>query len=102
MMGDMMDNLRKNQEMVEARLKEIRVNGEAGDGAIKVEADGKGEILNISINPDKIDMQDTDNLEDLLLVAVNRAIALAQKSQETEAQKSLNSLIPGGLGGLFG
>lgn len=97
-----MDNLRKNQEMVEARLKEIRVNGEAGDGAIKVEADGKGEILNISINPDKIDMQDTDNLEDLLLVAVNRAIALAQKSQETEAQKSLNSLIPGGLGGLFG
>lgn len=101
-MGDMMDNLRKNQEMVEARLKEIRVNGEAGDGAIKVEADGKGEILNISINPDKIDMQDTDNLEDLLLVAVNRAIALAQKSQETEAQKSLNSLIPGGLGGLFG
>lgn len=97
-----MDNLRKNQEMVEARLKEIRVNGEAGDRAIKVEADGKGEILNISINPDKIDMQDTDNLEDLLLVAVNRAIALAQKSQETEAQKSLNSLIPGGLGGLFG
>lgn len=102
MMDDMMKNFKANQEAVEKHLAQVRVKGESGGGAIEVEADGKGEILNISIDKEKIDVSDVEELEDLLLVAVNRAIYLAQKEQKSQTEKSLNSMLPGGLGGLSG
>ncbi len=101
-MNDMMRNLMENQQQVAERLKEIKVVADAGSGAVKIEANAKCEVLNITLDPEKIDVTDTEALEDTLLIATNRVMKLALKAQEEETRKSLNSLMPGGLSGLFG
>lgn len=102
MMNDMMKNLKANQEEMEKKLRESTVKADSGSGEVTVKANGKCEILNIAIDHEKIDLTDHEALEDLILVTINRAIKLAQKEQERETQKSLNSIMPGGLSGLFG
>jgi DNA-binding YbaB/EbfC family protein len=94
-MGDM-------QEKMKVKLAEITVSAEAGDGAITVTADGNRTITNISIDPDKIDTGDREELEDLLLVAVNRALEAAAEKEASEGQRLMQDMLPPGLSGMFG
>lgn len=85
-MGDMMKMLQQAQQM-QGRLQEIQeqltrqtVTGSAGGGMVTVEADGKGQVRRVRIDPSVA--SDVEMLEDLVLVAVtdaqNRAAKLAQ------------------------
>ena len=97
-----MGNMQARQEEMEKKLAATTIDAEAGDGAIKVRGNGVHEVLNISIDKDKIDLTDVEELEDLLLVAMNR---LAEKTQE-EATKiseaSIKDMMPPGMDGLAG
>ena len=70
----------------------------SGGGMVEVTVDGKHLIKSIKINPDAIDPDDAEMLEDLITVAVNEAIANATKTSEEEM-----GAITGGLNmpGLF-
>jgi nucleoid-associated protein EbfC len=94
-MGDM-------QEKIKAKLAEITVTAEAGDGAITITADGNRTITNIRIDPEKVDTGDREALEDLLLVAINRALEAAAEQEASEGQRLMQDMLPPGLGGLFG
>lgn len=102
MMNDMMKKMKANQEQMQKKLKEVKVKADSGNGAVTIEADGTGEILNIKIDQAKIDSDDTEALEDLILVATNRVLEMAEKQEKKEAQKSLGSMMPGGLSEMFG
>lgn len=102
--GNMNAMLKQAQKMQEdmAALQEDLENREytatSGGGLISVTVDGKHFIKNIKINPDAIDPDDSEMLEDLITVAINEAIGNAAKTAETEM-----SAITGGLNmpGLF-
>ena len=64
---------RKLQEAQE-QLAEEEVTGTAGGGMVEVTVDGKHLIKSIKINPDAVDPDDIEMLEDLVTVAVNEAI----------------------------
>ena len=96
MFGDM----EEKQKMLKVKLAEIMVDAESGDGAIKVRANANRELVNISIDPSIIDPEDSEQLEDLLLVAINRVIQLAGEKEAEEAQKLIQDMLPPGLGGL--
>lgn len=100
MFGDMLGNMEKQQEEMQKKLATIEVSGEAGDGAINVKANATGEILNIAIDKEKLDWEDKEEVEDLLLIAVNRAIEAAKEKESAAAQEMMNNMLPGGLGGL--
>ena len=100
MFGDLLGNMQEKQKEIKARLAEHKVSASSGDGAITVEANANKEILNISIDPQKIDFEDTEQLEDLLLVALNRTLELAKKKEQEESQKMIKDMMPPGLGGL--
>ena len=100
MFGDLMGDMQEKQKAVKKQLAQITVEGEAGDGAIKVTANANREIVNISINKDELDWDDVEQLEDLLMVAVNRAIELAAEKETVEAQRLLQDMLPPGLGNL--
>lgn len=100
MFGDMMEKMQKQQEEMKEKLASMKVQGSSGDGAITVEANGNSEILNINIDESKIDLSDKEELADLIIVAVNRTIEMAKTQEEMEAQKSIGSILPGGMGGL--
>ena len=65
-------------------------------GAVEVTISGKKEITSIKFDPEVVDPDDIEMLEDLTMAAVNEAI---RKIEEVSAQKM--SKITGGMGGLF-
>ncbi len=102
MLGDLMGQMEERQKELKSKLAEFKVESEAGNGAVKVTANANREILNISINKDKLDWSDPEQIEDMLLVAINRALEKATQVEAEESQKLMKDMLPPGLGGLFG
>ena len=102
--GNMNQMLKQAQKMQEdmATLQEDLENREytatSGGGMIEVTVDGKHNIKKLTINPDAVDPDDVEMLEDLITVAVNEALGNAAKTAEEEM-----GAITGGLNmpGLF-
>lgn len=90
--------MQEQMTQIQAEVEEKIVESVAGGGMIKVQANGKKEILSIKIDPEAVDPDDVETLEDLVIVAVNDAIKKADDMMN-EAMESLT----GGLNipGLF-
>ena len=94
-MNNMMKQVQKMQQdmaKLQSELEEREVEATAGGGAVKVVATGKKTILSIKIDPEVIDEDDIEMLDDLVLAAVNEAIVIAEDMVNTEMGK-----IPGGM-----
>ena len=94
-LGNMMKQFQKMQakmEEIQAELEQTEVEGTAGGGMVKVIANGKQDILEIKIDPEVVDPEDVEMLQDLIVAAVNQA---RQKAQELQADRM--SALTGGL-----
>lgn len=83
--GDMMAQLQAMQEQMaqtQAALAEETVEASVGGGVVKVTANGQQDILSISIQPEVVDPEDVEMLEDLIMSAVNEALEQARKLSE--------------------
>ena len=71
----------------------------AGGGMVTATVNGKHELLNLQINPEAVDPDDVDMLQDMIIAAVNEAMRTA----DTDAANNMSKLTGGlgGLGGLF-
>ena len=96
--GNMNQMLKQAQKMQEdmtnlqADLEQREYSATSGGGMVEVTVDGKHFIKNIKINPDAVDPEDPEMLEDFITIAVNEAIGNAIKNSEEEM-----SAITGGL-----
>ncbi len=105
MFGDLMGDMQEKQKAMKEKLATITVNAEAGNGAVKVSANANKEILNISIDKEALETGEMEELEDLLLIAINEALAKAMEKEQAETQNMIKDMLPpgmGGLGNLFG
>ncbi len=100
--GNMNQMLKQAQKMQEdmanlqADLEQREYTATSGGGMIEVTVDGKHLIKTLKINPDAVDKDDTEMLEDLITVAVNEAISNAIKTGEEEMGSITSGLnIPG-------
>lgn len=87
-------HLQERIASLQKELDEMRVEGIAGGGAVKVIASGAGELLEIKISPDLLKVEELELLEDLVLVAAKDALA---KAQEASAEKWRSLLAELGL-----
>jgi nucleoid-associated protein EbfC len=98
-MGDMMKQAQKLQaKMVKLQeeLAEKTVETSAGGGMVKVIANGKQQIVSIKIEKEVVDPEDVEMLQDLVLAAVNDALAKSQEMVSGEMSKLTGGLkIPG-------
>jgi DNA-binding YbaB/EbfC family protein len=110
--------LRQAQEMMAAQqqaqeaLKSERIEASAGGGMVKVVMTGDLHLESIAIDPDAVDPEDVEMLQDLVVAAVNEAVRSAQELQESklggaggegfDPMSALDALGMGGLGGLGG
>ena len=101
MLDDLFGNLQKQQEELQQKLAGILVEAEAGDGAVTVQAGADLHIENIKIDASKLDLNDPEQTEDLLVVAVNRALEMAKEKAAAETSKLLGGFLPGGMGDLM-
>jgi DNA-binding YbaB/EbfC family protein len=79
----------------EALAKET-VEASAGGGMVVVQAAGSGEIRSIKIDPEGVDVDDIELLEDMVLAAVSEA----QRQAGELAASRMNTVMPGGMGGM--
>lgn len=94
--GKMADMQQRAAE-AQARLAEQRVTAEAGGGMVAVTADGTGRVVSITIEPDAVDPDDLELLEDLVVAGVNKAIEEAEALKAQQAQQTMASMLPPGL-----
>jgi nucleoid-associated protein EbfC len=97
-LGAMMKQVQQMQaEMSEAqeKLKDEVVEASAGGGIVKAKMSGDLRLLELAIDPEAIDPDDADMLQDMIVAAVNEAI---RSAQELAANRMGN--LGGGLGGL--
>ena len=70
----------------------------AGGGMVSATVNGKHEVVNIEINPEAVDPDDVEMLQDMIMAAVNDAMRTA----DAEAANNMSRLTGGmNLGGLF-
>jgi len=94
-MNQMLKQAQKMQEdmaTLQADLETREYTATSGGGMVEVTVDGKHNIKNLKINPEIVDPDDVEMIEDLVTVAVNEAIANAAKTAEEEM-----GAITGGL-----
>lgn len=84
--------LQKRMMKLQQELEEGTVEATAGGGAVKVVVTGKLRLESLSIDPDAVDPDDVEMLQDLVMAAVNEGM---EKSQKTAAERM--SAITGGL-----
>jgi DNA-binding YbaB/EbfC family protein len=95
-MGGMMQQIQKLQEdMVKAQesLADETVSATAGGGAIEVTITGQQRLTAVKIDPQVVDPEDVEMLQDLIVAAVNEAI---ERSQALAAERL--GALTGGLG----
>ncbi|QNL51318.1 YbaB/EbfC family nucleoid-associated protein [Olivibacter sp. SDN3] len=100
-MFDKLFEAQQKAEEIKKRLNNISVIGEAEGGAIKVTATANKEIQSITIDPSFHSEAAIEELEELLTVAVNKALQQADNVSQTEMQAATKDML-GGLGGMFG
>jgi DNA-binding YbaB/EbfC family protein len=100
----MMKQVQKMQaDMAKAQeeLKNEVVEASAGGGMVTVKISGELELKELKIDPEAVDPEDVDMLQDLVQAAVNEAIRSAQELAASKMNAAAGGLGgPGGLGGL--
>lgn len=98
-MADFLKMMQQAKEMT-GKLQEIQdqlaresVTGTAGGGMVSVEADGKGTLKSVKIDPSVVNPADVEMLEDLVAVAVQEAQRKARELGESRMKE-----MAGGLG----
>ncbi len=100
-MQSMLKQAQKMQEEMaekQAELEEREYDVAAGGGVINVKINGKKEILSVKIDPEVIDPDDAETLEDLIVAAVNEAIKKVEAVSAEEMGRITGSMnLPAGM-----
>ena len=102
--GDMNSLLKQAQQMqkrmqeAERDLGERILEGSSGGGAVKVYVNGLQEIQAVKIDPEAVDADDVETLEDLVTVAVRQAMTAAKELRDKEMAKVTGGLNLPGMG----
>ena len=86
----LMRELQQAQERLQVEIAAMRVEATAGGGMVRVEMNGEKQLLSLKIEPDVVNKDDVEMLQDLVLAAVN------------EAMRKVDEEVRSKLGGLTG
>ena len=103
-MGGNMQQLARQAQKLQQKMAEMQEELEsreyeasAGGGMVTVKVSGKRELLSLSINPEAVDPEDVEMLEDMVMAAVNEALRNAADTTEREMSKLTGGMNMPGL-----
>ena len=100
-LGDLMNQakqMRQQMEQMQAELAKKTVTADAGGGMVQATVSGKLELVKLKIDKSRVDVNDTEMLEDVIIAAVNAAQARAGQMMQAEMQKKAQEMgIPPGM-----
>lgn len=98
-MGNIMKQVQQmveDQQKMEEELAEQRVETSAGGGMVKAVANGRGELLEIKIDPQVVDPDDVEMLQDLIVSAIREALEKVRAIRDERVRELTGGLnIPG-------
>lgn len=100
----MMKQIQKMQDEMEAKQAEVQESdftASAGGGAVEVVVSGSHEVKSIKIEPEVVDPEDVEMLEDLLIASLNEANRKAAEAMEKSMNAVTNGMNIPGLNGLL-
>jgi nucleoid-associated protein EbfC len=97
MFGNLLGDFEKKQQEMLDKASEIVVTSKTE--GVTVTVNGKKEIMNISVDPSVL--TDKEQLEDLLVVSINKALDEAGEKAALQANELMQQMLPPGLGDLF-
>src|SRR5215212_9475702 len=95
-MFDAMNLMKKAQEMqqqmqqMQEELGRKQITADAGGGMVQATVNGKLELVKLHIDKEKVDVNDTELLEDVIIAAVSAAQAKAADNMKSEMQKRVS------------
>lgn len=99
---DMNQLMKQAQEMqkkmlrIQEELAEEKIEETAGGGSIRVVVNGQQEILELKINPEAVNPDDVEILEDMILVALRNALTKSVELQKKRMQEATGGMnLPG-------
>jgi DNA-binding YbaB/EbfC family protein len=99
-MNNLMKQAQRMQRQMEENqkaLEEKEFTATAGGGAVEIAVNGKREVLRLHIDPEAVDPEDVETLEDMIVAAINEVF------RKVDAEKtSMMGKMAGGMGGLGG
>jgi nucleoid-associated protein EbfC len=100
-LGELMTKARQMQDQMKQMQEELgkkQVTADAGGGMVQATVNGRLELVKLHIDKSKVDVNDTELLEDLIVAAVHGAQGRAADMMKTEMQKMTGDLgLPPGL-----
>lgn len=103
--GNNMQQLMKQAQKMQQQMAELQESldertyeAAAGGGMVKVAISGKRELLSLTIDPEAVDPEDVEMLQDMIMAAVNEALRTGEETREKEMAKVGGAA---GMGGLF-
>ena len=101
--GNMQQLMRQAQKMqqqlqeAQEKLDEAEYEAASGGGMVSVKVSGAHQLTGVTIDPQVVDPDDIEMLQDLIMAAVNEAIRKADEAKES----AMSKMMPAGMGGLF-
>ena len=96
-MFDLINKLKEVQSKMkeaQATLSNVVVEGESGAGMVKVKVNGVKKVLSIQIDDELIKAEEKDTLTDLVVAAINKAMAEADIASKEIMKKSAGDFLP--------
>ncbi len=98
-MSKMLKQAKQMQEQIsklQEELEEREIESSSGGGAITLKITGKQQITALKIDPDAVDLEDMELLEDMIIAAVNEGIKKSQEMVSSEMARITGGIkIPG-------
>ncbi len=99
---DIFGNLKAKQDQIAQQLSSLVIERSSPDGEITVEVSGLREVKDIRVDFSKIDTEDADQLQDLLVTTINAAMDEAKLQEAQISQSSMKDILPPGFENLMG
>ena len=95
--GANMNQLMKQAQKMQRDMEQAQAEHTAGGGMVTVKVNGEHKLVDLTIDPDAVDPEDVEILQDMIIAAINGAMG-----QIEEASEERMSQVSGGMGGLGG
>ena len=103
-MNNMMKQAQRMQQQMmqmQQELEEKEYEATVGGGVVKAVITGKKRVKSVEIDPEAVDPDDVEMLQDLVVAAVNEGLRLCEEDVNASMNKFTGGMNLGGLGGLL-
>ena len=88
-----MKQAQQMQERLQQQMAELRAEGDAGGGMVKVVINGAKQVQSLKIDPEVVSKEDVEMLQDLIVAAINDA----QRKADEEMRQNMGGMLPPGM-----